>query len=229
LLLGGFSLSLIEGNMRLQTPTLQNPTLPPTTTPTGQPSPSLEDSPTPPPRIWTPTLPPSPTNCPPPSGWLPYIVQPGDSLDGLAIRVQKTSPEISQANCLVSSALLPGLIVYLPPLPTRTPVSCGAPYSWVIYIVQQGDTLYHLGQVYGIPFMDIQRANCLASSIIHIGQLLYVPPWATRTPSPTPFLFYDTPSATWTDTPTGTATADTITPADTATLTPSDTPTSDGY
>jgi LysM repeat protein len=230
LLLGGFSLSLIEGNMRLQTPTLLNPTLPPTITLTRQPSPSLVDSPPPLPRIWTPTLPPPPTNCPPPSGWLPYIVQPGDSLDGLALRFKKTSAEISQANCLVTSGLLPGLMVYLPPLPTQTPVPCGAPRTWVIYIVQQGDTLYHLGQVYGIPFTDIQRANCLRSFIIHVGQPLYVPPWATRTPSPTLLLFYDTPSATWTDTPTGTASTETSTPTDTTIPIPTDTvPTSDGY
>lgn len=227
LLFGGFLLSQAEGNMRLLTPTL-----PPTTILTSQPSPSLVDSPTPLPHIWTPTLspawtptlpptwtptlPPPSTNCPPPPGWLPYIVQPGDTLDGLALRVKKTSVEISQANCLATADLLPGLVVYLPPVPTQTPVPCGAPRTWVIYIVQHGDTLYHLGQVYGIPFTDIQRANCLTSSNIHTGQRLYVPPWATRTPSPTdtPVPLTDTPVPP-TDTP--------VPPTDTPIL-PTDTP-----
>jgi LysM repeat protein len=252
LLFGAFSLSLAEGNLPLPAPTLPPvPTLPPTLTLlpaitlTRQPSPSQVDSPTPLPPTWTPTLPPPPTNCPPPPGWQPYIVLPGDTLDGLALRYRKTSAEISQANCLGSTALLPGLVVYLPPLPTptRTPASCGAPSTWIIYIVQQGDTLYHLGQVYGIPYTEIQRANCMTSSTIHTGQRLYVPPWAPRTPSPTIpgipmptdtptyILPSDTPWATWTDTPTATASdtaiVETSTPTDTDTAiaTPTDTAT----
>lgn len=232
LLLGIFSLSLAEGNKlppaptllapTVQTPTLPSPTLPaptqslptllPTITLTSQPSPSLVDSPTflPPTRTFT--LTPSPTICPPPPGWKPYIVRLGDTLDGLALRYKKTSAEIRQANCLVTTVLVPGLEVYLPPLPTRTPTPCGAPQTWINYIVQQGDTLYHLGQVYGIPYMDIQRANCLTSSDIRIGQHLFVPPWPTRTPSPTSILFYDLPSATWADIPTFTDTPTPIYP-----------------
>ena len=232
LLFGVFSLSLVEGNMRLATPTL-----PPTITLTLQPSPSKVGTATPLPptrtplllQIWTPTLAPSPTNCPPPPGWLPYIVQSGDSLEGLAQRYKMTGAEINQANCLGSAGLLPGLMVYLPPVPTKSPVPCGAPGTWVIYVVQQGDTLYHLGQVYGIPFTDIQRANCLSSTNIHIGQRLYVPPWAPLIPSPTLILPSDTPSATWNGTPTDTdfptATVESYTPTDTATDTPTPTPT----
>ncbi len=236
--------------MRLPTPTLSQtptrtptlpPTLPPTPTPppiislTWQPSPTLVDSPTSQPPTWTPTLPPTLTNCPPPAGWLPYVDQPGDTLDGLALRYKKTVAEISQANCLGTTMfILPGQVVYLPPPPTQAPVRCGAPRTWIVYIVQQGDTLYHLGQVYGIPYTDIQRANCLASYSIHIGQALYVPPWATRTPSPTipgllplptntpiPILFFDIPTDTWTDTP---AATDSATPTETSTPMDTDTP-----
>lgn len=107
-----------------------------------------------------------------------------------------TGTEISAGNCLGSNGLFSGQVIYLPPLPTSTPVPCGAPHDWVIYIVQRGDTLFHLGQEYGIPYTEIKRANCLTSSIIHIGQRIYVPPWATRTPSPTPILYYDTPTET---------------------------------
>jgi LysM repeat protein len=72
-------------------------------------------------------------------------------------------------------------------LPTSTSarVSCGAPRSWVLYMVQKGDTLYHLGKIYGIPYTEIQRANCLVNFDIRIGQLLYVPPWTPILPSPT--------------------------------------------
>jgi hypothetical protein len=79
--------------------------------------------------------------------------------------------------------------------------------------------------------MDIQRANCLTSTTLRTGQRLYVPPWATRTPSPTfpgmptSILPSDTPLGLWTDTPTETAIAETNTPTgtDTATVDPAET------
>jgi len=243
LLVGVFSLSKAEGNLRVPTSTLPTTITPPSTitksptitfTITWKSSPSLVVSPSP---SWTPTLPPTstlpptPTNCPPLAGWLPYIIQPGDTLDGLALRYKITNAEISQANCLGTAGLLPAAVIYLPPIPTQTPVSCGAPATWVVYIVQPGDTLYHLGQAYGIPYTDIQRANCLTSTTLRTGQRLYVPPWATRTPSPTfpgiptptSILPSDTPLGSWTDTPTDTAIGDTSTPVDTDTPIPSDT------
>jgi LysM repeat protein len=226
LLLGVFALSQVEGTLVLQTtipsltitltsqpstPHVNSPTpLPPTWTRTLPPTWTFTLPPT-----WTPTLPPPPTNCPPPSGWLPYLVQPGDTLGGLALRYTKTSAEISLANCLGTDSLLPGQVVYLPPLPSHTPVLCGPPNTWVIYIVQQGDTLFHLGLVYGIPYTEIKSANCLTSSNIHIGQQLYVPPWATRTSSPTLILFSDTQTEA--------ATGETSTPTDAATPTPTET------
>ncbi len=224
LLLGVFSLSLAEGNMQQPTSTLQpTASMSPTITPTWQPSPSQENSPTASLTLTpsgTPSLPPPPTNCPPPPGWLPYVVQPGDTLDGLAVRYKSTSVSISQANCLVTTGLLPGMVVYLPAVPTQTPIPCGPPRTWVIYIVQPGDTLYHLGQAFGVPYTDIQHANCMASSTLRTGQRLYVPPWATRTPSPT-FPGIVIPS----DTPTGTPTETEISVPPTDTGTPTGVPT----
>ncbi len=240
LLFGVFSISLVEGNMRQTVPTLP-PTS--TSTPIAQPSPSLTYSVTPLPAIITPTLPATitstlpltPTNCPPPSGWRSYTIQPGDTLDGLALQVKKTSAEISQANCLGSAGLSTGLVIYLPPVPTgtathsaptSTAVQCGAPPTWIIYIVKPGDTLYHLGQAYGIPYTDIVRANCLTSTILRPGQRLYVPAGPTRTPSPTiRGVPSDTPIATWTDIPSTTPTPEISIPTDTTIDTPTETAT----
>ena len=187
LILGIFSLSLVESNMQLPSPTLL-----PAITLTWSPFPSLAVSPTPLTLTltptWTPTEPPIPSNCPPPPGWHPYTIQPGDTLDGLSRLYKKTSAEISQANCLGLTDLFPGNVVYLPPVPavpTRTPAPCRIPTTWVIYIVQPGDTLYRLGQAYFIPWEDIQVANCMTNPDLRAGQRLHVPPWATRTPSPT--------------------------------------------
>jgi LysM repeat protein len=208
LILGGISLSLAEGNLTTKlAPTL---TLPPTSSPAWQPCILPTDSPTPPPFTWTPSLPPSPTSCPSPPGWLPYVVQPDDTLDALSAYYQISSAELGQANCLPTKELLLGAIVYVPPMPTQTPVPCGPPRTWVAYTIQAGDTLYHLSWVYGITVVELQRANCLGhSTLIRTGRRLYVPPWATRTPSPTA----------------SSTVAATDTPTDTPTILPSDTPT----
>jgi LysM repeat protein len=218
LVLGGFSLSLIEGN--ISTNLAPTHTLTPTITPTLQPFTRSVDSPTPSPTMtltlaftwtpsWTPTttptaipsLVPSPTNCPPPTGWLPYVVRSGDTLEKIATRYHSSVARLQQANCLLTTDLLPGMVLYVPPLPTQTPVSCGRPSGWVVYIIQPGDTLYRLSQAYGISVAELQQANCMGTStLLHVGQTLYVPPWAPRPPTPTlPGVF--TPTATPTITP----------------------------
>jgi LysM repeat protein len=90
--------------------------------------------------------------------------------------------------------LTPSPLPYFTAVPTHTRLACGAPRTWVIYIVQKGDTLYHLGLIYGIPYTEIQRANCLVNFNIRIGQRLYVPPWGPIMPSPIPFFYYDVPT-----------------------------------
>lgn len=130
LLFGGLSLSLAEGRLTaVPAPTL---TLPPTSSPTWQPFTPPADSPTPPPPTWTPSLPPPPTTCPPPPGWLPYVVQPGDTLDKLAAYYQISNAELGQANCLLTTELLPGVIIYVPrAYPNSDPVR---PAAWLDHL-----------------------------------------------------------------------------------------------
>jgi LysM repeat protein len=164
--------------------------LPPTSSPARQPcilpTDSLTPAPSPPPFTRTPSLSPSPTSCPSPPGWQSYVVQPDDTLDALSAYFQISSAELGQANCLPTTELLPGAIVHVPPMPTQTLVPCGPPGTWIAYTIQAGDTLYHLSWIYGISVAELQRANCLGySTLIRTGRRLYVPPWATRAPSPT--------------------------------------------
>jgi LysM repeat protein len=170
--------------------------------------------------------------CVPPAGWISTIVLPGDTLDSLAARYAISSAMLSQSNCLASNDLQPGQQLYMPPPatilppkplpPTRTPVRCGAPTSWINYTVQPGDTLYHLGQVYGIPYTEIQKANCMSGTTLLIGAHIFVPPWATRTPSPTypPLPTFFLPSDTPFENPVETLPAETSTPEPTATQSP---------
>ena len=185
LLLGGLSLSLAEGNsLATFTPT-HSSTSTPTSSPTWQPfTPSAfttlpADSLTPLPSrtpTSTLTLPPPPTNCPPPMGWLVYFVQPGETLDSIAAHYRVSTVVLQSANCMLTTDLLPSVVIYVPPMRTQTPLPCGQPYTWVVYYVQPGDTLYRLSQAYGVTVADLQRANCLGgSSLLHTGQQLYVP------------------------------------------------------
>jgi LysM repeat protein len=199
LIIGGFSLSLAEANRTINL--LPTFTLTPSNSPTLQPFTPSVNSPTPSftltstvtaallPTLtptWTPSLPPPPTNCPPPWGWLPYYVQAGDTLERIAAYYRSNVSELQQANCLLTTELIPGTVIYVPPLPTQTPLPCGRPYGWIVYYVQPGDTLYHLSQAYGVSVSDLQYANCMGNStLLHVGQKLYVPPWAKRIPSPT--------------------------------------------
>jgi len=187
LLLGGLSLSLAEGNSIATSTATPTPSLTPTSSPTWQPfTPSVSttpllDSPTPLPT-WTPTLtptpPPPPINCPPRPGWLVYFVQPGETLDSIATRYQISSAELQNANCMLTKDLLPGVVIYVPPIRTQPPLPCGAPYGWVVYYIQPGDTLYRLSLTYGVTVARLQNANCLGSAtLLHTGQVLYIPDW----------------------------------------------------
>jgi len=228
IILGSLSLSLAEGDMAALLPTMPlplspSPTFPPFTPPVGTTS-----IPIPPTETFTPFVVTPPTNCTPPAGWLAYLVQPGDTLEGLAERYRIPSEQLSQANCLMTASLLPGSYLYVPPVPTRTsqanclmtasllpgsylyvppvptrtPVPCGAPSGWIRYTILKGDTLYSLAQYYQVTVQQLQRANCMGSSTILItGKQIYVPPMPTRTP---PLTF--TPSLTLTLTSTLTPT-----------------------
>lgn len=179
IVVGGAALSLSETGGRARP-------RPITATPTASPGlPALTIvSPTLPPPSPTVTIPPLPTTCPPPAGWLRYTVRAGDTLERLAALYQVSPETLAQANCLVTTTLLPGSLLYLPPRPTRTPIPCGPPAGWTVYVVQPGDTLYRISQAYGIKPSELQFANCLGgSTLIRVGQKLYVPPWATRTPT----------------------------------------------
>jgi LysM repeat protein len=239
LILGAFSLSLAEGNNAATQPPADTSTQTPS--PTLLPSTPSVDSPTPSSTLpasltpsmtpsLTPSLSPSPTNCPARPGWLRYIVQSGDSLDKIAASHRISTSELQQVNCLAVTELLPGLLIYVPPPPSQTPVPCGRPPTWIVRFVQPGDTLYRLSQAYAVSIGEIQQANCMGSStLLRTGQKLYLPPWAPRFPSPTaPVVVIPTELPTNTpdaslpsDTPTE---APTSIPTDTPVPVPSDTP-----
>jgi LysM repeat protein len=197
LLLAAFSAALVVGGISLALAESYVPVVP-TPTDTQAPvisfpsptSPSLAfitetilPSPSPSP---TETIPP-PTSCPPPSGWVAITVQPGEDLLTLAARYKTTREQLLAANCLFSNDLPTGSILYVPPIPTDTPVPCGPPAGWIRYIVQPGNTLYSLSQAYGVSLSQLQFANCMAANQYNLatGQTIWVPNVVTRTPRAT--------------------------------------------
>ena len=175
-----------------------------------------------------------------PANWLPYQVVTGDSLMSVAAMTQAKVAELMQANCLPTSQLEPGMIIYVPPSPPPTPLPCGPPRWWVPYIVQRGDTMFALSIKTETTVAAIKNANCLSTSHLVAGRQIYLPmlppaptlppthtatsppPTATATLVPT-----DTPTptetstatATTTITPTVTATTTVVPPTETATVT----------
>ncbi len=131
-----------------------------------------------------------------------------------------TDTPLASANATgTGQALLTPTLPGLTPLPIHTQVACGAPYTWVAYIVRSGDTLSSLSLRYRVTVAELQRANCLGgSSILHTGELLYVPHTVPLVPTPTqPIVLL--PTFTPTDTQVY------IPPTDTATQPPVDTAT----
>lgn len=202
---GALTLSLAEGARLLVLP---SSTLPPAATlAIASPSTPMPAAPSP---LPSPTIPPSPPSCPSPAGWIPLVIQTGQTLEALA-RAYNISPEaLMQANCLLTPTLIPGTVLYVPPGFTATSLACsGAPAGWIPYVVQPGDTLYSLAKYYGVSVAQLQQANCLdGSTLIRAGQTIYVPNMPTRTPyvtitvtSPSP---WSSPTETATPSPTET-------------------------
>ncbi len=54
--------------------------------------------------------------------------------------------------------------------------ACVAPYGWVkAYVVQPGDTLFRIATMYGVSVDVLRDANCRASTLIFVGEMLRVP------------------------------------------------------
>jgi LysM repeat protein len=129
-----------------------------------------------------------PSSCNIPSGWSAILVQSGETLESIAIRYRVDVLQLRSGNCLLTNSLIPGTILYVPPVPTNTVAACAqGAVGWVrAYTVKPGDTLYSIATNYYSTAGLLKHVNCRASDIIYTGELLWVPSVATRTPYPTP-------------------------------------------
>jgi LysM repeat protein len=235
--LGGLSLSIVESGTQIsRASNTSKPIVSGTTTIIPTKTQTLQPGQTASPK--TPTLSPTSTlsasTCLPPAGWVSLTINPGQTLESLALTYNTSVESLVQANCLVSADVPAGSIVYIPrqatqPFTTQiATLKCGPPFGWIFYYVQSGDTLYAIATRYRSTVTQLITANCLASATIVAGQPLYVPNIATIMPLPTlAGLPSSTPEATVeaSNTPTNTLEPTlTNTPVPTNTEVPTSTP-----
>jgi len=124
----------------------------------------------------------------PPAGWSRYVVKPGDTISQLAERAGSAQAAVISANCLDSTLLLAGQSLFLPPLlaPMPTPCFTSPLPGWTRHVVQAGDTLFGLGLARRTDVEQITQVNCLPSSLIYVGQAIYLPHVPVSAPRSTP-------------------------------------------
>jgi LysM repeat protein len=131
------------------------PTVPtPHVTHTPKPPPTSVVSPTPTPQTLT--------------GVIVYTVQPGDTLFSLATRYGTTVQAIMQANGMMAPVLHAGEDIYIAPAdaPSIGPI---------VHIVQPGETLRSIAEMYRTTEWAIMAANGMKHSVLFAYQAIFVP------------------------------------------------------
>ena len=75
------------------------------------------------------------------------------------------------------------------PGPTASPVpttACPVPAGWSAYMVRIGDSIESIARATATDIFDIIQGNCLADPDVTPGQVLYLPPYPARSPTPAP-------------------------------------------
>ena len=97
-----------------------------------------------------------------------YKVVSGDTLYGIANKLDTTVDELKKINNLTSNMLSIGQVLKIP---TKVAILGDT----VIYQVEPGDTLYGIANKYGINLSELKAINNLVNDNLAIGQLLNVP------------------------------------------------------
>ncbi len=124
------------------------------------------------------------TTTPITTGTCAYIVQPGDTLNGIALAYRIALGQLAAANGLNPYGwLYAGQRLILPScgsaLPVTVPVTTIPVVTTTgarIHIVQPGENLFRIGLAYGVHFTRIAAANGIVNpSQIYAGQRLIIP------------------------------------------------------
>lgn len=169
--------------------------------------------------LYVPGIPPTepPIHCGPPSSWIFYTVQPGDTLFRIGLNFGVSVADLQFANCLGNSILIrAGQRIFVPNVHTQTPTT--EPTHPVPTIIPTNTPTE-------IPTSTPTVPPSLTPT--QINSNTPVPHTATPTSRPTDTSTPETPTPTPTGTPTDTPTlTETFTPTSTETPTPTIMPTS---
>lgn len=139
-----------------QTATLLPPT--PTHTPTPLPSATATLTPTPPPTR------------------TPIPIATATDIPSATPTLTKTPTPVPTLTFTPTLTLTRTATTVPTPAQTNTPVVCIAPFGWLIYTVQPGNTLTNIAEASGTTVTELRTANCLpATASVRIGDNLYVP------------------------------------------------------
>lgn len=138
------------------------------------PNPATE-TPSPTPLVPVVTVPPTSGGQPPASGNT-YVVQPGDTLGGIALRFNTTVATLVQLNSIAN----PNRIFWgqrlLLPQPPAAPVTPPPPAAPTTYVVQPGDTLFRIAVRFNVSMSALATANNIQNvNRIFWGQTLIIP------------------------------------------------------
>ena len=112
----------------------------------------------------------------PDTGYIEYVVQPGDTLWLISQRYNTTVDAIKNLNGLTSNLLNIGQVL-------KIPSTTEGPLPYIEYTVRLGDTLWLISQRYNTTVDAIKNLNGLTSDIIHVGQVLKIPASTASLPS----------------------------------------------
>lgn len=96
-----------------------------------------------------------------------YIVNEGDTLEGIARKFGVPKEEIKRINKLEDDIVVEGMILDVPVNYEENPL---------IHTVKKGETLYKIAKKYGISVEELKRINHLTDNNLKIGQKLIIKP-----------------------------------------------------
>ncbi len=130
-----------------------------------------------------------------------YVIQPGDTLFGIARSFGVSVQSIAAANNIVNPNLIyAGQTLIIPdstasapapppvePPPSEAPPSEAPPSTGITYTIQSGDTLLRIAAIHGVSLQALIQANNLPNpNLIFAGQVLSIPGAQPPAPQPPP-------------------------------------------
>ncbi len=93
-----------------------------------------------------------------------HVIRIGDTISGIAVRYGLLQGTILSANAVDNvRRLLPGTVLSIPDRDGQ------------FHVVQPGDSVSSIASVYGVPMAPILDANALRTSVLSVGETLFVP------------------------------------------------------